>query len=295
MDVAAVQKRIDAIPWYHEFDFGNGLLARSKEPDIELHRRFWRFIEEGLQAVDFRDKTVLDVGCWDGYWSFYVEQQGARSVVATDDFSQNWASEAGLLLAKELLHSKVQTQTRRSVYDLASLGQKFDVILMLGVFYHLFDPFYAFAQLRHCSHPGTIICVEGNESIGLPENSAGLDLTQHSGKFYPTAGYLHQLLQATYFSVSTERFIEPDKYVPPPIANDWRWRMCRTALFGSEAKIREMASRLVEPPPYKVKSVRRVFSICHAFEGENPLHLYPPPFGLHAYDPRFADATRLHP
>jgi tRNA (mo5U34)-methyltransferase len=174
-----------------------------------LHRRIWCFIEEGLETADFRDKTVLDVGCWDGYWSFYAERRGAKSVLATDDFSQNWSSEEGLLLAKELLVSRVQTETRTSVYDLTSLGQKFDIILLLGVYYHLLDPFYAFAQLRQCCHTGTVVCIEGNESIGLPENAAGLDLTEGGGKFSPTAGYLQQLLRAAYLSVSAERFLEP--------------------------------------------------------------------------------------
>jgi len=292
MDVAELQKRIDAIPWYHEFDFGNGLRTHSQTPDIEVHRRIWRLIEDGLAEIDFQDKTVLDVGCWDGYWSFYAERRGAKNVLAVDDFSQNWANESGLLLAKELLRSRVQTQTRRSVYDLASLGQKFDVILMLGVHYHLLDPFYALAQLRHCCHPETVLCLEGNESINLPENSAALDLTQHWGKFSPTAGYLRQLLSATYFSVSAERFLEPDKYVPRPASGKWRWRMVQAALLRPEAKVREIASRLVVPPPEIFKMLRRVFLVCRAFEGENPIHLYPPPFGLDAYDPRFKTPAR---
>jgi len=289
MDVSALQARIDAIPWYHEFDFSNGLQARSRTPDIELHRRIWRFIEASLESVDFRNKTVLDVGCWDGYWSFYAERRGAKSVLAVDDFSQNWANESGLLLAKELLGSRVRTDTRRSVYELASLGQKFDVVLMLGVYYHLVDPFYAFAQLRHCCHPETNVCVEGNESIGLPENTAMLDLNHGPGKFNPTGGYLDQLLRAAYFSVSTRRSLEPPAPEAARIRSKWRLRMWRNAFFGSDDKLRQMAHSVVAPPGH-LQSLRRTFRTCTVVEEANPLHVYPPPFGLHVYDPRFKPA-----
>ena len=285
MDVSALQARIDAIPWYHEFDFGNGLQARSRTPDIELHRRIWGFIEQGLETVDLRHKSVLDVGCWDGYWSFYAEKRGARSVLAVDDFSQNWANESGLLLARELLSSRVRTETRTSVYELASLGQKFDVVLMLGVYYHLVDPFYAFAQLRHCCHSETVVCIEGNESTGLPENTAILDLSQGPGKFNPTAGYLDQMLRAAYFNVSARRFLEP-RLAKPQISSKWRWRMWRKALFGSVDEVRDMATAVVTPPGW-LQTVRRTFLTCRAVEAENSVHVYPPPFGLHVYDPRF--------
>src|SRR6478672_591627 len=154
-----IQRRIDSIHWYHEFDFGNGLRAEVKTPDAHSHRALWHFIEKELNKIDFTNKTVLDVGCWDGYWSFYAERRGAARVWATDDASQNWSGDAGLHLAKELLGSqRVEINPNLSVYDLSSyLGQRFDVVLCLGVYYHLFDPFYAFAQLRHCSHENSLV------------------------------------------------------------------------------------------------------------------------------------------
>ena len=289
MEISQLQARIDEIRWYHEFDFGNGLRAQSNTPNIEVHRTIWRFIAEGLETVDFRDKTVLDVGCWDGYWSFYAERRGAKRVLATDDFTQNWSSAEGLLLAKELLGSRVQTETRTSVYNLASLNQKFDVILCLGVYYHLIDPFYAFAQVRHCCYPGTVVCIEGNESVGLPDNTAGLDLVQGGGKFLPTTGYLHQLLRAAYLSPLVERFIGPDRSEPPSLTWQWRWGLIRRALFKSQTAIRKVAEAMIAPAARQSKAVRRTFLKCSAFEGENSLHLYPPPFGLHVYDPRFTN------
>src|SRR5262245_20890100 len=117
MDVAAAQKRIDAITWYHEFDFGSGLKSRPKRPG--LHRGIWNFIEGQLAEVDFRGKTVLDIGCWDGYWSFYAERRGAASVLATDDRTQNWSKNEGIHVAKDLMGSKVEINQDMSVYELS--------------------------------------------------------------------------------------------------------------------------------------------------------------------------------
>src|SRR5262245_45690660 len=89
-DTAALQKRIDAVAWYHEFEFGSGLRAVPKDPHAHVHRAVWQFIERQLSQVDYRGKSVLDVGCWDGYWSFFAERRGAARVLATDDWSQNW-------------------------------------------------------------------------------------------------------------------------------------------------------------------------------------------------------------
>lgn len=160
MDVSKQQARIDAITWYHEFDFGNGLRARTGS-DPESHRQSWQFIEQNLDAVEFRNKSVLDIGCWDGYWSFNAERRGAQAVLATDDSTQNWAGSAGCLLAKELFDSSVTVDLTLSVYELASLDQRFDIILFFGVYYHLHAPFYALSQIRHCCHKDTIVLIEG--------------------------------------------------------------------------------------------------------------------------------------
>jgi tRNA (mo5U34)-methyltransferase len=278
MDTAALQHRIDAVAWYHEFDFGHGLKAQSRTPDVEWHRRNWQFVERQLDAVDFRGKSVLDVGCWDGYWSFFAEKRGAASVLAVDDFSQNWASADGVHLAKELLGSKIEIDPRRSVYDLASLARRFDVVMFLGVYYHLLDPFHAFAQLRHCCHARTAVLVEGAEAVGLPAQAAliGVDQT----KFLPTGGVLDYMLSACYFDVASRAEMTAESELA---RLGWRWRLkmgCQ-ALLGSRSGI------AAQVPPMTAN--RRVFLTCKPVERENPLHAYQPPFGLHQYDSRFKE------
>jgi tRNA (mo5U34)-methyltransferase len=280
MDVGRQQARIDSIRWYHEFDFGNGLRARSHNAAVGLHRAIWRFIEEQLETVALEDRTVLDLGCWDGYWSFYAERRGARHVLATDDCSQNWSDGQGLLLARELLGSAIEVNQRVSVYDLASLGRKFDVILFLGVYYHLFDPFQALAQIRHCCHQGTLVLIEGNEAIGLPPGTAMHDLDNRTSRFTPTLGALRHLLRAAYFTMQS---VTPMAMAPfGRLGWRWRLRMAWEALRGSRAGMSALAQRLY--------AARRVFLKCVPFVGENEVHVNRPPFGLDVYDSRFSDS-----
>ncbi len=252
-DLAEYQERINAVRWYHEFDFPNGLKARSAygEGDVAFHRRLWKFIQEHLDKIEFRNRSVLDIGCWDGYWSFYAERLGAAPVLATDDQTQNWAKSSGLLLAQELLGSAVDTRLDVSIYNLDCLARQFDIILCLGVYYHLVDPFYAFSQIRHRCHSNTIVVFEGDVTTGMPPSTVRIDLSNPALPiFLPTPASLNHLLGAAYLEPVSQVFM---------------------TLPG------EMA---------------RCLTVCRPFAGvANQLHFYMPPFGLAAYDQRFMVET----
>jgi tRNA (mo5U34)-methyltransferase len=254
-DSAALQARIDAVKWYHEFDFGDGLKAQSAVENLSGLREVWRSIERSLDAIAFSGKTVLDVGTWDGFWSFYAERRGAASVLATDDATQNWSAGAGLMLAHELLASRVEVRQDLPIYDLAGLRRTFDVILCLGVFYHLRDPLYGFAQLRHCCHPGTVVVIEGELAWnGVHEHEARYFYNSWL-EFLPSPSLLRGLLRLAYLDVESMTWMHPFPTEPSP-----------TAPLQSD----------------------RAFLICRPFAGVNDMYLYRPHFGLHTYDTRWA-------
>jgi len=297
MNTSVLQRRIDEISWYHEFSFPNGLRATSTTPDITEHRRLWRFIEGQLNRLDFRDKTVLDIGCWDGYWSFYAERRGARRVLATDDKSQNWASSAGLMLARELLDSKIEPHLDVSIYDLSRFD-KFDIILCLGIWYHLVDPFYAFAQVRHRCHRGSIVIFEGEILLNHPPGTIHFDLSGAiTARFLPAAASLKQMWKASYFEVVSEASLTPPP--PPPIPEtggnglreifrqirQFRRRLRRAWLNTSAAA----AADTNKPAPAWTD---RFLAVCRPIElADNRLYPYRPPFGLHLYDGRFRNES----
>lgn len=278
MDLVAEQARINAIRWYHEFDFGGGLQARSTNPEVEMHRRVWRFITQQLDQVDFHGKTVLDIGCWDGSWSFYAERRGARSVLAVDDSSQNWSDGRGIHLAKTLFRSNIEIDQNVSVYELSRLARRFDIVLMFGVYYHLLDPFRAFAEIRHCCGPDSLVLLEGIEALGLPAKTVRWDLGNRTSKFMPTREALEELLRAACIQMESAVPLDGASAFPMP-GWGWRLRMAWRTFLGDRAGIVGLLWPLL--------AATRVFLTCRPIRSDSDAHLYKPPFGLDAYDDRF--------
>src|SRR5689334_903318 len=116
--------------WYHSFDLPDGTRVDGVMPIEWLRQRWARFpIPEDLTG-----KRVLDIGPWDGWFSFEAERRGAQ-VVAVDREEQ-----VTFLEMHRRLGSKVDYRTL-DLYELpgAGLGQ-FDIVFCLGVLYHLKHP-----------------------------------------------------------------------------------------------------------------------------------------------------------
>ena len=139
---AALQERINAITWCHPLTLG-GIETR---PQWHVRRRFQRRLKFLQIPQDLTGKTVLDIGAWDGFYSFEAERRGARRVLATDSYV--WRKQkAGFQLARRVLESKVEDQDI-DVLDLSPerVGT-FDVVLFLGVLYHMRHPLLAMERV----------------------------------------------------------------------------------------------------------------------------------------------------
>lgn len=137
---AADLEAVSKIQWYHSMDLGNGIVTRGWDTHTASRLKSLHFPES------LAGKTFLDIGAWDGFYSFEAERRGAARVLATDGFiwaGKGWSSKAGFDLAHKLLHSKAESRVI-SVYDITpqTVGQ-FDVVLFSGVLYHLEDPYLA--------------------------------------------------------------------------------------------------------------------------------------------------------
>ena len=110
----------------------------------QRHRRHGAPAGPGLDLpASLEGLTVLDIGAWDGFFSFECERRGASRVVAADYYSWHgpgWGTKAGFQLAREALGSRVE-DVDIDVMDLSPerVGT-FDVVLFLGVLYHLRHP-----------------------------------------------------------------------------------------------------------------------------------------------------------
>jgi tRNA (mo5U34)-methyltransferase len=133
-------KQISEIRWFHSIELGN------EEHTISAQRTERERQREAacLDGVDLRGKSVLDVGAWDGYFSFAAKRRGAARVLATDHFcwsGEGWGSKEGFEFARSRLNVDVE-DLDIDVPDLSPerLGGTFDVVLFLGVLYHLRHP-----------------------------------------------------------------------------------------------------------------------------------------------------------
>jgi tRNA (mo5U34)-methyltransferase len=89
---------------------------------------------------DLTGKSVLDIGCNAGFYSFEMKRRGASRVVGID-FDDYYLNQARFA-ARVLGHQDVEFR-RMSVYQVGALGERFDVVLLLGLVYHLRHPLLA--------------------------------------------------------------------------------------------------------------------------------------------------------
>jgi tRNA (mo5U34)-methyltransferase len=128
--------------WFHNIDLrGHQTAPHHFLGDYPTVK--WRQFADAVPA-DLRGKTVLDIGCNGGFYSIAMKRRGAERVVGIDS-DERYLAQARF--AAEI--SEVDVDFRQlSVYDVATLGERFDVVLFMGVLYHLRHPLLALDLLH---------------------------------------------------------------------------------------------------------------------------------------------------
>jgi tRNA (mo5U34)-methyltransferase len=134
-----LQQDIDAIPWFHQIDFGGGVLS----PGWIKASKISRMERSIFGSLNLAGKSVLDIGCWDGAYSIAASRRGAARVLATDHYV--WHDGPGDRRAFEMAREYLAPEIDVMDIPVDELSEarvgRFDVVLFLGVFYHLRDPF----------------------------------------------------------------------------------------------------------------------------------------------------------
>jgi len=157
-----ITKIIESVPeqpngvftWYHSFRFGN-VYAHGTITSLQYQMWVSSLIPENL-----KNKTVLDIGTADGFYSFLCESRGAKKVVAVD-----WLEFPGFSAAHKILDSKVEfrklivdesnfgfTDLKSKIGTIDEIKEKFDIILLFGVLYHLPNPVMIFKTLANITY-----------------------------------------------------------------------------------------------------------------------------------------------
>jgi tRNA (mo5U34)-methyltransferase len=233
--------------WFHSIDLGHGVVTPGETPP-EAHA--------GLLALmrwpDLRGKTVLDIGAYDGFYSFEAERRGAARVVALDhymwsfdvaDVYRYWdrcrqegvvprpyhevpelwrpdelPGRRGFDTAHEILGSSVEAIVGDfTTMDLDALGT-FDVVLYLGVLYHMEDPVGALRRVARVTRQQAIV---ETEAIHVAEHA-----DRPLWEFFPTNELNHDVsnwwapnLAALLGLCSSAGFVNAEVLGGPPTAS----------------------------------------------------------------------------
>jgi tRNA (mo5U34)-methyltransferase len=236
-----LQAQADTINWFHSIDLAQGVRTKgASNPPLGLD-----------QLPAFRGRSVLDIGAWDGYYAFLAEREGASRVVALDhyvwgldgaarnaywkecaergqlpdhdlDSTKFWRPELpgkrGFDFARKALNSKAEEMVADFMSaNLDDIG-KFDVVLYLGVLYHMKEPLTCLERVRRVTRQVAVIETEALHFRDFEQDSLlrfhpGDELYGDFGNWYvPNIRALHSLcLAAGFTSVDTK--------VGPPITD----------------------------------------------------------------------------
>jgi tRNA (mo5U34)-methyltransferase len=171
----SLSQQVEAITWYHRIELPGGVITPGVNDS--------RFALSKLRMPEsLEGKSVLDIGAWDGFYSFEAAQRGARRVLATDSFVwQGEYTQAGFRLAREALGLGEAVDDRViDIMDMSpeTLGETFDVVLFLGILYHLADPIGALR--RAASMCDEVLLIETETSLNF--------LPYPAARVWPTSG-----------------------------------------------------------------------------------------------------------
>jgi tRNA (mo5U34)-methyltransferase len=155
-ELAALAQRVREIPWFHSIDLGNGIVTPGKKPP-DIHRIEYAAI---FDPVDVSGRSVIDIGAWNGAYSFEAKRRGAGRILATDSLA--WQSHTRGREGFDLAQSVLGIDIEAGEIDLHSLTPErvgtFDIVLLLGVFYHLENPIAALQRIAALA--GEVLIVE---------------------------------------------------------------------------------------------------------------------------------------
>ena len=136
---AEIERRVAELgPWFHDLD----LQGVRTAPDHFLwgypENKFKRF--RHVVPEDLSGKSVLDIGCNAGFYSFEMKRRGASRVLGLDH-DERYLEQARY--AASVLGLKDIEFRRGDVWDVGALGERFDLVIFMGVLYHLRHPLLA--------------------------------------------------------------------------------------------------------------------------------------------------------
>lgn len=135
---AQAREMAAAVYWHHSIQLFPDFTVKGGKSSETLELERTRILE----LIELGNRSVLDIGSWNGYFAFEAKRLGAAEVVASDSYTWRNADLRGretFELARACLGLDVRA-VEIDPTELPGALRPVDVVLFLGVFYHLFDP-----------------------------------------------------------------------------------------------------------------------------------------------------------
>ncbi len=232
LETDEIRRRVhDLGQWFHNLN----LRGVETAPDHFLGdypSTKWRRFAHALPQ-DLRGKTVLDVGCNAGYYSIEMKRRGAERVLGIDA-DERYLEQARFAAAVCGLDIELR---RLSVYDVATLGERFDIVLFMGVLYHLRHPLLAL-DLLHEHVVGDLMVFQSMLRGSTEVTPVADDYPFQETEIFEQPGYPQM-----YF-VEKQYCVDPTNWWIPN-------RAC------AEAMLRSSGFRIIDRPEAEVYLCRR--------------------------------------
>lgn len=138
-----IERRVRELgSWFHNLNL-HGVQTAPHHFLGDYPRVKWERFAGSLPS-DLRGKTVLDIGCNAGFYSIEMKRRGASRVLGIDS-DQTYLAQA--VFAAQVCQADIEFR-KLSVYNVSALKEKFDLVLFMGVFYHLRHPLLALDLIR---------------------------------------------------------------------------------------------------------------------------------------------------
>ena len=135
----AIRARADALgPWFHNLDLHGVRTAPDHFLGDYPAVKFAGFAQVLPERLD--GKSVLDIGCNGGFYSLEMARRGAARVLGVDH-DEDYLAQARF--AAEVSGRPDIEFRKLEVFDVARLGERFDLVIFMGVLYHLRHPLLA--------------------------------------------------------------------------------------------------------------------------------------------------------
>ena len=225
-----IAARVETLgPWFHNMDL-NGVPTAPDHFLGDYPRVKFAGFARALPQ-DMTGKSVLDIGCNAGFYAMEMKRRGAARVVGIEH-DERYLAQARF--AAEVSGFSDVEFIKLDVYDVAALGERFDVVIFMGVLYHLRHPLLALDLIREHVADDLLLfqsLQRGSEEVFEPAADYPFEVTdvfdrpgwpklhfiEHeyshdwTNWFAPNAAASQALLRAAGFSI--EAHPEPEVYL----------------------------------------------------------------------------------